>query len=83
MRSLNEVAEAALDLPERDRAALAERLLESLEMPESTDEEFVRTILARSEALDRGETTASDWREAIARMRSRLEGEIPKVDRGG
>lgn len=69
MPTLNEVAEAALDLSRRDRAALAERLLESLDPPGVTDEEFARIVVERSEALDRGESTAIDGEEAMRRIR--------------
>ncbi|HEY0158640.1 MAG TPA: addiction module protein [Thermoanaerobaculia bacterium] len=65
---------AALDLPERDRAEIAAKLLESLDRPEHTDvdEAWAREIERRCGALDSGEAVTSDW-EAF---RSRVERDI-------
>ena len=61
----------ALALPESDRAELADHLLTSLE-PSGTDADaqsaWSDEIERRRLALDRGETTASPWREAIRRL---------------
>lgn len=62
-----------LALPEQDRAAIAQRLLESLE-PEDLDAEeaWAEEILARSDAVHSGNYVAHDWREAIEDIRKRL-----------
>lgn len=54
---------AALALPERDRAEIAARLLESLEPPGHTDvdEAWAREIERRCAALDSGDAVTSDW----------------------
>jgi putative addiction module component (TIGR02574 family) len=65
---------AALNLPDRDRADLAARLLESLEGPADpdVDEAWAREIERRCAALDSGEAVNSDWNV----VRDRIEREI-------
>lgn len=65
---------AALNLPDRDRADLAARLLESLEGPADSDvdEAWAREIERRCAALDSGEAVSSDWKV----VRDRIEREI-------
>ena len=62
-----------LGLPEQDRAAIAQRLLESLE-PEDpgAEEAWAEEILARSDALHTGQVTTHDWREATEDIRKHL-----------
>lgn len=64
------VLERALSLPERDRAEIAARLLESLDERDSecVDEEWAREIERRCAALDAGEAVTSDWSEFRARI---------------
>jgi putative addiction module component (TIGR02574 family) len=61
---------AALELPERDRAEIAARLLESLDEAEQegVDEAWAREIERRCAALDSGEAVTSDWDEFRARV---------------
>lgn len=64
------VLRVALELPERERAEIAARLLESLDDddPEGVDEAWAREIERRCAALDSGEAVTSDWSEFRARM---------------
>ncbi len=64
----------ALNLPERDRADLATRLLESLEGPADSevDEAWAKEIERRCAALDSGDAVTSDWNE----VRDRIEHEL-------
>ena len=64
----------ALELPERQRAEIAVRLLESLDdsQDEGVDEAWAREIERRCAALDSGEAVTSDWNE----FRSRIERDI-------
>jgi hypothetical protein len=75
MNTPDEILSRALDLPLHDRAWLARDLLLSLE-PEDSDADteaiWASEIEARSDAVARGEFTASDWRESIARVRKEL-----------
>ena len=66
----------ALGLPEADRAALAQRLLLSLEPAEvdpEIDEVWQAEIESRLSRLESGEAVLSDWTEASARIRQALE----------
>ena len=65
---------AALELPERDRAEIAARLLESLDQDEQegVEDAWAREIERRCAALDSGEAVTSDWNE----FRARIEREI-------
>jgi len=69
-RLLNE----ALTLPERERAELVAKLLESLEGPPESgvDAAWAAEIERRCAALDSGDAVSSDWNE----VRSRIEREI-------
>ena len=67
----SELLTRALALPEADRAELASRLLLSLEsvnLDADHEAEWAAEVERRRLALDRGETTASPWREAIDRI---------------
>lgn len=75
MATVNEVRRQALELPEPDRAALARDLLASLdadEPDEDVEAAWAAEIEARSQAVARGDFTASDWRESVARIRQNL-----------
>jgi len=75
MLSETELLERALELPATQRAAIAQRLLESLdaEAPDSdADEAWADEIERRAAAYDRGEMEASDAGEAIERVRQSL-----------
>jgi hypothetical protein len=62
---------AALALPEPLRADLADRLIESLEESIHISDECMAVIMARSDALHRGEATlvdgqvVADWLQGI------------------
>jgi putative addiction module component (TIGR02574 family) len=75
----SELLAQALSLPEADRAELANQLLLSLE-PDGPDTDrdaaWAEEVERRRLAFDRGETTASPWREAIRR----IEGSLPRGD---
>jgi putative addiction module component (TIGR02574 family) len=62
--------EQALNLPGKDRAAIAARLLESLDDGdrEGVDAAWAQEIDRRCEALDNGEAVTSDWNEFRARI---------------
>jgi putative addiction module component (TIGR02574 family) len=65
----------ALELPDADRAELASRLLLSLEPDDfdaDTEAEWASEIERRRLALDRGETMATPWREAMDRIQQGL-----------
>jgi putative addiction module component (TIGR02574 family) len=59
------IFEAALALPEAERALLVERLLESLppEPEELTDDELVAELERRSADFERGTADAIPWSE--------------------
>ena len=64
--------EQALGLPEKDRAEIAARLLESLDDgdKEAVEAAWAEEIDRRCDALDKGEASTSDWnafRERIER----------------
>lgn len=85
MDTLRQVSEAALKLPPEARAELAERLVESIEDWDEADDgldELAAAALRRAEALDRGEMTASDWKDSIERMRRELERRIGREAQG-
>jgi putative addiction module component (TIGR02574 family) len=59
-----------LELPQRDRAEIATKLLESLDeaRDENVDEAWAREIEHRCAALDSGEAVTSDWNDFRARI---------------
>ena len=62
-----------LQLPERDRAEMASRLIRSFEpgaVDADSDAAWLDETNRRLEAVERGEFEASDWREAVARIRA-------------
>jgi putative addiction module component (TIGR02574 family) len=74
MSDSEELFSQALSLPQRERAELAARLLESLDehADGDVDEAWVREIERRCAAVDAGEVVTSDWNE----FRQRIEREI-------
>ena len=78
MSTVEDVFTSAMQLSESDRAALARQLLLSLE-PEDFDADsesaWQAEIELRLAAVDSGNFEASDWREAVARIRKSLSGE--------
>lgn len=77
-----EVVNALLKWPEQLRLDLARLLTDSvsegftsLEEVEQRDKELIRS---RIEAYERGETKASDWREALARVEEQFGAEFPQ-----
>ena len=66
--------EQALSLPEHDRAEIAARLLESLDLETQgeVDEAWAAEIERRCAAVDAGTLSTSDWKD----VRARIEREI-------
>lgn len=62
----------ALTLPDAERAALAEHLLDSLPADAAVSREWRDEIAARLAAFERGEMKAADWRESLARVETKL-----------
>ena len=62
----------ALELPPDERAALAERLIESLDSPadEGVEAIWSEEIRRRLERLDAGQATTIPWAEARRRIRA-------------
>jgi len=75
MSIAQEIADVALTLSEAERAELAHRLLLSLE-PEDFDADseaaWTAEIKARMAKVDKGEFSAANWRDVIARIRGSL-----------
>ncbi len=73
-RRTEQLLREALELPERDRAEVAARLLESLdhEKDDEVDAAWAAEIERRCADLDAGRTTTSDWED----VRRRIEQEI-------
>jgi putative addiction module component (TIGR02574 family) len=73
-RHAEDVLQAALTLPDEDRAEIAGALLESLEP--STEAEVERAwrqeVAARVAALDAGEVETIPWSEVRDHLRTRL-----------
>lgn len=67
--SIKELLDRVLAMPERDRAAMAERLLAS---PEAADDDveaaWQQEVQHRIAALDRGEVETVPWEEIKAGM---------------
>jgi putative addiction module component (TIGR02574 family) len=70
-----QVFNAAMSLPEEQRADLASRLLESLASPTGLSEDapdFYNELDRRARAYDQGESGASDWDSVSARLHAAL-----------
>ena len=64
-----------LELPDKERAELARRLILSLESADydaDAEELWAAEIERRLEAVERGETVPVDWRPAVERIRKSL-----------
>ncbi|MBW3540689.1 MAG: addiction module protein [Planctomycetes bacterium] len=76
--TVEELTASALRLSDHDRAALAHRLLESLDPGEDylSGEEWTENwgteVRRRLAAFRNGDTEASDWSDALDRMRGAL-----------
>ena len=68
------ILEDALALPDDQRAELAVRLLQSLDLEVDPDAEeaWVTEIERRCAALDAGETTTLDWHDVRRRLKKDL-----------
>jgi putative addiction module component (TIGR02574 family) len=65
-----------LSLTANQRAQLARQLLLSLEPPDynpDAEKLWAAEIQARLDSFDRGQSKASDWREAVERIRHSLQ----------
>lgn len=72
---LSQVTQSALSMPQSDRAKLASSLIRSLDPQVDDDSELVaqeweKEILARSDALHRGEVQFVEGEEVIAELRT-------------
>ncbi len=74
MRDTEKLLSQVLELPERDRADMAARILESLEKTADpdVDEAWARELERRAAAVDSGEVVTSDWNV----LRRRIEHDI-------
>ncbi len=71
----SELVDRVLLLPSDDRAALARKIILSLEPPQfdaDAEAAWDAEIEARLAQVDRGEVTLLDWRESIDRARRAL-----------
>jgi putative addiction module component (TIGR02574 family) len=69
------IVDAALNLPDSERANLAYRLLQSLKPPKvlsDANSQFEPELDRRVEDYEAGRTTASDWEEVAARLQAKL-----------
>ncbi|MEO8379305.1 MAG: addiction module protein [Acidobacteriota bacterium] len=73
-RTATQVLNEALELPERDRAEVAAKLIQSLDRgsEENVDAAWAAEIERRCRDRDAGRTTGSDWED----VRQRIEREI-------
>lgn len=73
-RTATQVLNEALELPERDRAEVAAKLIQSLDRgsEENVDAAWATEIERRCSDRDAGRTTGSDWED----VRQRIEREI-------
>jgi putative addiction module component (TIGR02574 family) len=70
------VFNAALNLPDDDRASLAFQLLQSLKpagVLSEDDPQLEPELQRRSEAFESGQSQAADWDDVAARLRKALE----------
>ena len=79
MNSVDDFIEKAMQLSDKERVEIARRLLLSLEhvSDELSDEQWIAAwrpeLERRVRAYERGETSAIDWRESLARVRNALD----------
>lgn len=75
MKRVDGLLEQALALPEQERADMAYQLLLSLESKGfdfGAEDAWADEIMARSDAVHRGDYKARDWREALEDIRHNL-----------
>ena len=78
MSAVDDILDQAMRLSTSERADLAQRLLVSVDeqvqdvSADAYQVAWSQEILARSDALARGELAGSDWREAMERVRMRM-----------
>ncbi len=75
MSAVDHIRDQALSLDDSERAMLARDLLVSLESSgpeEEAQSDWAAEIQTRSDAVARGEFSASDWRESVERVRKHL-----------
>ncbi len=75
MGTVDNLRDQALKLDEPERATLARDLLVSLEDIEpdaDAQSAWATEIQSRSDAVARGEFSASDWKESVQRVREHL-----------
>lgn len=72
MSTADDLFAQAQALPFSERAALAQRLFDSLEPECLDDAAWTEEIQARSDALHRGELPVCDWEQAIEEVRRQL-----------
>ena len=72
--SAEELYQKALDLDERERAALAARLIESLdtEVEDGVEAAWLAEVERRMEELDSGKVQSIPWNELRARILEKL-----------
>ncbi|MHB1586510.1 MAG: addiction module protein [Acidiferrobacteraceae bacterium] len=68
--SVKDILDRALEMPETDRAAIAERLLVSLDAKpdRNVEEAWQQEIQCRLSQLDHGEIACVPWEEVRSRM---------------
>ena len=69
------IVDAALNLPDPERARLAYRLLQSLKPPKvlsDGDSQFETELDRRVEDYEAGRTSAADWDEVASRLQAKL-----------
>jgi putative addiction module component (TIGR02574 family) len=74
MKAARELLAEVLELPPRERAEVAARILDSLDegSDSDVDEAWARELERRAEAVDSGEVVTTDWNV----LRERIEREI-------
>lgn len=68
--SAKEILDRALEMPENDRAAIAERLLASLDAKpdQNVEEAWQQEVQHRLSELDRGDVECVPWEEVRTRL---------------
>jgi putative addiction module component (TIGR02574 family) len=75
-----QIHDAALGLPDAERAELAYKLLQSLKPPggiSADSPDFDAELQRRADAYETGKTMADDWDTASARLRQALDDRKP------
>jgi putative addiction module component (TIGR02574 family) len=71
-----DIFDAAMNLPDSQRASLAYQLLQSLKPPgvlSAEDSGFDAELEKRAADYDAGKTKASDWSDVSARLKAKLQ----------